>query len=271
MPYRSDARPMLRTAYQAGYVLPAFNVCSAEMIRACLEAADEERAPVLLQTYPSDLRQVPPRQAVATVRSFASEVGVPVALHLDHGPDVATALACLRAGFGSVMLDGAHAETDALLRDVQRLAEVAHAQGAALEVAADSFDAGRGDRTDPDDARRLHQAGADMVAVSVGSEHGQASRLDAELLHRIAQAVGGPLVIHGGSGVPEADLRTAREAGVVKLNVGSASYRALRRVWEASADAPNHRVVYERARDALREVARERIRACGAAGRADAT
>ncbi len=268
MPYRDDARPMVRAAYEGGFVLPAFNVCSAEMIRACVEAAEEERAPILLQTYPADLRQLPPPQAAATVRAFAEPASVPVALHLDHGPDRATALRCLRAGYGSVMLDGAGTGFEQLMRDAGRLAEVAHVQGAALEVAADSFDAARDDRTDPAVAERLRACGVDMVAVSVGTAHGRAARLDHDLLGAVAERVGGPLVLHGGSGVSEEDLRFARGVGVVKLNVGSALYRALRRIWEASAEAPDHRAVYERAREALREVARERIRACGAAGRA---
>lgn len=268
MPYRPDARPLIGDAYARGYALPAFNVCSAEMVRACIEAAEEARAPILLQTYPADLAQLPAPHMATLVRSMAEAAAVPVALHMDHGPDDATVLACLRAGYGSVMLDGSDLAQDALEGRTARLAWVAHAQGAALEVAAESFDAGRGARTVPEEARRLRDAGADMVAVSIGSEHGQAATLDLALLRRIADAVQGPLVLHGGSGIAADDLRAATALGVVKVNVGSASYRALRSVWRASADAPSHRAVYERARAALRSVALERIDACCAAGRA---
>lgn len=266
--YLSDARPLLEDAYAKRYALPAFNVCSAEMVRACIEAAEGAHAPILLQTYPADLAQVAAPHMAALVRSMADEARVPVALHLDHGPADAMVLSCLRAGYGSVMFDGSDMPLDELERRTARLAWVAHGQGAALEVAAESFDAGRGARTVPAEARRLRQAGADMVAVSVGSEHGQSATLDADLLRRIAAAVEGPLVLHGGSGISASDLVFAREAGVVKVNVGSACYRAMRVTWTASADAPSHRAVYERARAALREVARERIRATGAEGRA---
>jgi len=79
--------------------------------------------------------------------------------------------------------------------------------------------------------------------------------------------VEGPLVVHGGSGVPADDLTFARTCGVAKLNVGSASYRALLRTWRETEDATSHRAVYARANEAVEVAARERIEACGAAGR----
>ena len=122
-----------------------------------------------------------------------------------------------------------------------RLAEVAHGQGAALEVAADSF-SGAGTLTRPEDALRLkNESGADMVAVAVGSEHGADARLELTLLADIAAQVQGPLVLHGGSGVSAADLTAVGRLGVVKVNIGSALYRALRASWLASGTAKNHR------------------------------
>ena len=199
MPYVGDGRALIAHAYRERYTLPAFNVCSAEMVRACLEAAEALEAPLLLQTYPLDLEQIAPAQMVALVRSHAEGSRVPIALHLDHGPGVEAALACLRAGFSSAMLDGADLPLDELVAASRALADVAHAQGAALEVAAESFNAGASILTVPVEAARLRrEGGADMIAVSVGSEHGRASRLDLPLLERIAGAVEGPLVLHGG-------------------------------------------------------------------------
>jgi fructose/tagatose bisphosphate aldolase len=223
---------------------------------------------VILQTYPDDLEQLGPRAMAALVRTLAEDASVPVLLHLDHGRSVEMAVACLGAGFGSVMLDGAGLDLDDLVRAAERLARIAHAQGAALEVAAESFTHGSSTPTRPADARRLRQEGrADMVAVSVGSEHGRTAHLDLNLLARIADAVAAPLVLHGGSGIPPTALAAARTLGVVKVNVGSALYRRLRVVWEGSADAPSHRAVYARVRTALGEVVSERIRATGALGR----
>ena len=261
MPFVPDGRELIRQVYEGGRTMAAFNVCSAEMVRACLEAAEAENTPVILQTYPADLEQVAPKYMAALVRSFAEDARVPVMLHLDHGPTLDLAFACLRAGFSSVMFDGAGLALGEVVRLSARLAEVAHAQGAALEVAADSF-SGAGALTRPEDALRLkNQSGADMVAVAVGSEHGADARLDLGLLRNIAAQVQGPLVLHGGSGVLAADLEAAGRAGVVKVNIGSALYRALRRSWLASGSAKSHRDGYQDARAALFEVARAKLRA----------
>lgn len=270
MPYVAHGRALIADVYRRRFALPAFNVCSAEMARACISAAAELSAPIVLQAYPDDLEQIPPEPLVALVRSLADAGPAPVLLHLDHGRDAAMARTCLGAGFGSVMLDGAGMEPAALLREARALAAVADAQGAALEVAAESFDHDAAAPTEPAFARRLHREGhADMVAVSVGSEHGRTAQIDLERLERIASRVCAPLVLHGGSGIAADDLRAARALGVSKVNVGSALYRSLRAVWEGSSDAPSHRAVYARARAALGNVARERIRACGAEGRSE--
>jgi ketose-bisphosphate aldolase len=270
VPFVRDGRALVAHAFDNRYTLPAFNVCTVEMVRACLEAAEEEAAPVILQTYPGDIEQIAPRQMVALVKSYAEDARVPVMLHLDHGQGLEMDLACLRAGYSSVMYDGADQPLDEVVALTRRLAEVAHLQEAAVEVAAESFNAGAVQFTRPGDALRLKQEGeADMIAVSVGSEHGQSGALELELLEEIFETVQVPLVLHGGSGITAADYAAARTLGVVKANIGSALYRALRRIWEASADAANHREVVVRARAALKEVAREKIRIMGAAGQAD--
>lgn len=261
MPFVSDGRALIRQLYEEGRTMAAFNVCSAEMVRACVEAAEAEGVPVILQTYPADLEQLAPKHMTALVRSFAEDAGVPVMLHLDHGPTPELAYSCLRAGFSSVMYDGAGFELSEVIRTSARLAEVAHAQGAAVEVAADSF-SGAGTLTRPEDALRLKEgSGADMVAVAVGSEHGADARLDLTLLADIAAQVRAPLVLHGGSGVSAPDLTAAGRLGVVKVNIGSALYRALRRSWLASGSAKSHRDGYRDARAALFAVARTKLRA----------
>lgn len=260
MPFVSDGRTLIARAFAERRALPAFNVCSAEMIRACLEAAEIEGSPVILQTYPTDLEQLPPKETAALVRAFADDLSVPVMLHLDHGPSLELAYHCLRAGFSSVMFDGAGLPLETVIQHARVLGEVAHAQGAALEVAAESF-SGSAELTDPDQALRLRdETGADMIAVAVGSEHGHDASLDLALLEAISKRLDSPLVLHGGSGVSVEDLQVARQYGVVKVNIGSALYRALRRTWETSASLLHHRAVYSAVRDALREVAQQKIR-----------
>lgn len=260
MTWTPDARPLYAAALAGGYALPAFNVCSLEMAKGCLEAAEAAGAPVVLQTYPADLAQASPHVFAQMVRALADEVGVPVALHLDHGQDFSQVMSCLRAGYGSVMFDGQGLALDEVLAQTAHLAEIAHACGAALEVSAESFglpgaDDNALESTDPAGAARVRAAGADLVACAVGSEHGHASRLDLELLAQVAGAVRGPLVLHGGSGIHPDDLRAAVRLGVAKVNVGSALYRAVRAAWAGADALPTHRAGYASVRAAVREAA----------------
>jgi ketose-bisphosphate aldolase len=265
MPYISDGRMLIQHAFQHGYALPAFNFCSLEMAKGCVEAAEELGAPIILQTYQSDLSFGSPRVMVGMVRALAEDASVPILLHLDHGKGLEAAVECLRAGYSSVMFDGGDMAFEEVVETTKSVAEIAHAAGASIEVSAESFNQGEAEATNPEQALRLKEAGADMVACSVGSEHGQESRLDMERLADIAQALQGPLVLHGGSGIHPDDLQATPKLGVVKVNVGSASYRALLEVWrERSAQLPSHRAVYTEARQAVREQARKYIQLLGA-------
>ncbi|WP_425145216.1 class II fructose-bisphosphate aldolase [Deinococcus sp.] len=260
MSFVPDARPLFHRAYARGEALPAFNVCSLEMARGCLEAAASLGLPVVLQTYPADIAQASPGVFAALVRALAEEVGVPVALHLDHGRDFSQVIACLRAGYSSVMFDGQGLDFAQVLERTRELAQIAHAAGASLEVSAESFGVpGAADnlpeRTDPQHAAELHAAGADLVACAVGSEHGSARRLDLHLLAEIAAQVQGPLVLHGGSGIHAEDLVAALRLGVVKVNVGSALYRAVRQTWLDSAQLASHRQGYAAVCGAVRQAA----------------
>jgi fructose-bisphosphate aldolase class II len=176
---------------------------------------------------------------------------------------------CLRAGYGSVMIDGAEQPLAEVVKLAKKVSEIAHAQGASVEVAAESFNAGMSDYSTPEDCLRLkNEAEVDMIAVSVGSEHGQSSVLKLDLLANIASTVQGPLVVHGGSGISASDYAKARQHGVVKANIGSALYRTLRNTWENSASCGSHREVYAVARAALKEVAKEKLQTMGAVGQA---
>jgi fructose-bisphosphate aldolase, class II len=266
MPYISDGRSLIREAFAGRYALPAFNVSSLEMGRACIEAAEEERAPIILQTYPGDLEQATPRVFAAMVRALADEASVPVMLHLDHGDGLDRAVACLRAGYSSVMFDGDELPLAENVAASKTIAAVAHAAGASMETAAGGFGGGEGEGaihlTEPDAAATLmRESGSDMVACSVGSHHGKPSKLDLDRLEAIADAVRAPLVLHGGSGIPADDLARATELGVVKVNIGAALFRALVGAWrEASPAATVHYEVLPVAREALKQVAREKIR-----------
>ena len=263
--YVRDGRKLIAHAFQHGYALPAFNFCSLEMAKGCVEAAEELRAPIILQTYQNDLSFGSPRVMMGMVQALAEDANVPIVLHLDHGKGLETVVDCLRAGYSSVMFDGGEMAFEEVLQTTRAVATIAHAARASLEVSAESFNRGESKTTNPEEALRLKEAGADMIACSVGSEHGQESRLDMACLIEIAKAVQGPLVLHGGSGIHPDDLQAAPKLGVVKVNVGSASYQALLSVWrERSTVLPSHRAVYTEARQVVKEKAKKYIQLLGA-------
>ena len=224
-----EPRAYLRHVYEQKFAMPAFNVCNMEMAKAVIEAAVVEHAPVIVQTYPGDLEHAAFGDDLGPlpvlIKAMAEEAPVPVFLHLDHGPGLEFNLRCLRAGYNSCMYDGHDLPMDAMLVETALVARAAHALNASVEGELGTFGGGQGSHeySRPEDVPAMFEQGhVDMLAVSVGSEHGQASRLDLDLLRAIAAKANAPLVIHGGSGVHADDLRVAIQVGVVKVNIGNA-------------------------------------------------
>ncbi len=268
-------REYLRFAYEQRFCMPAFNVCNMEMVQAVIEAATIERAPLIVQTYTGDLAHGEMNGAFALpgiIKHFAAQTDVPVFLHLDHGPGLEYNLGCLKAGYSSVMYDGHKLPLSEALVETALIARAAHALNAAVEGEIGTFGDHQGsvEFTDPELVPLMFGQGqVDMLAVSVGSEHGRSSRLQLELLKAVADKANGPLVIHGGSGVHEDDARAAIQMGVVKINIGM----ALSRAWnqgcqEALTAGENHYGVLKQASLRVREVAQHRLRLFGASGRA---
>ncbi len=271
MPPVSDARVLYARAYEERFAMPAFNVCNLEMAQGALEAAEAERAPIILQTYPGDLDHGGPALA-ALLSSLIEGASVPVILHLDHGQNLQMAVGCLHRGYSSVMFDGAELELAENISRTRRIAEVAHAFSASTEGELGLFGGDHGSvvYTDPDEARRfVSESGADTLAVSVGSEHHQESRLDLPRLEAIAGRTGHPLVLHGGSGIHPDDVREAVAMGVVKINIGHAISIAVGEGAREALDREmDHYAMLKVMRRKVRERAAEKIGLMGAAGRA---
>lgn len=271
---------LIRHAWENGYAIPAFNVCNLEFAKAIIGAAEVENSPIILQTYPGDLRYAGLRLIAAILRIVSDETPAPALLHLDHPEDLTMIRECLREGYMSVMFDSGHLATDQNVRETARIAGIAHAHGAIVEGELGQFGgAHQGMRVAEArscDARRMFEEGrVDMLAVSVGSVHGEKSRLNLTLLKEIAAGGKGPLVLHGGSGIDADDLKQAIRCGVVKVNIGAAIIDAwLLGLKEGAAlDTPHYPRHYDAMRHAMRRisaVARNRIALMGASNRADA-
>lgn len=267
----SDARKLYRRAYEEGFAMPAFNVCDLEMAQGALAAAEDERAPVILQTYPGDLDHG--GNALASLlRTLAEEASVPVILHLDHGQGLQMALGCLRQGYASVMYDGSSLPLGENIAETSKIAEVAHAFPASVEGEIGLFGGDHGSVvfTDPEEAGRfVSESGADTLAVSVGSEHHQKSRLDMERLEAIATSTEHPLVLHGGSGIHADDVSEAVSMGVVKINIGHAISIAMSEgARQGLEDGADHYAMLKLMRERVRETAAQKIQLMGTAGHA---
>lgn len=283
---------LLPAAREGGYAVPGFCVWNAETMTAVLAAAQSERAPVILMCGPSEFSLLSPKLLADLARRAVQEVNIPVALHLDHGDHLDRCRECLEAGFSSVMIDASarpFPENVALTRQV---VEWARPLGATVEGEIGIL--GRADQstpegeqeappfptssglTDPAEAAAfVEQTGVDALAVAIGNAHGLypgLPRFDFERLERIAARVPVPLVLHGGSGTPEADLQRAIRTGICKVNVASELVRAFRetllRAW-ASPEGPTWPPVAEaKAMEAIQNVVRCWLHRTGAAGKA---
>ena len=295
-------------AKTASYAVGAFNTSNIETTQAILEAAGEERAPVIVATSQSAISYAGMDVLSGVVRSMAATARVPVSLHLDHGRDFDVIIGCIRAGWTSVMFDGSHEPFERNVAATKEIVRIAHAAGLSVEAELGRLvgvedDISVSDReaalTDPDEAAWfVEQTGCDTLAVAIGTSHGAYKfkgepKLDFERLEKIAQKVDVPLVLHGASsvmpelveragrygatlsgarGVPPEDIRTAVSCGITKVNIDTdlrLSFTAATREFLAThTDVFDPRKILGAGKDAMKDVVRAKIRLLGSSGQA---
>jgi ketose-bisphosphate aldolase len=228
----------LLRARREGWAIGAFSVYNLEQSRAVCGGAAAEDTPVILQAGSSAFRHAGRDELAALGLAAAGASPGLVGVHLDHSTDLAEVETCLRAGYSSVMIDGSALPLEENIALTRRVVRAAHAAGAWVEgelvgIAGDedrSDAAVAGTHTDPEAAGRFVEAtDVDALAVAVGNVHGMATappELDFERLDAIRERVGVPLVLHGASGLPDDDIRTAVGLGVAKINVNTELRRA---------------------------------------------
>jgi fructose-bisphosphate aldolase, class II len=280
----SHPAQFLRFAFEQRFAYPAFNVWNLEVAKALVQAAAEEAAPVILQTFYGDLHYSGSAELSAATRAVIAGSPVPILLHLDHPDGMQMVVRCLQLGYRSVMFDGGALPLGENIAATAQAVEIGHAFRATVEAELGQFggehQGGSVMEANPEDCERLvKETGVDMLAVSAGSVHGQKSRLNISLLRDIARRVQRPLVLHGGSGIAREDTDLALQEGVVKINIGAAIFEAwiagLREGLDpADSDEGGHEPLhYSVTRQGMRrvtEVARERIRRFRASGQAPA-
>jgi fructose-bisphosphate aldolase class II len=224
---------MLKAALDGRFAVGAFNANNMEMVQAIVEAATEERAPVILQVSQGAIRYAGMPFAAGLVKIAAANTDIPVALHLDHGTDFDQNVRCLREGFTSLMYDGSSLPLEENIAISKRVCAIAHICGIPVETELGKV-LQRGVTPEevqeamakPEDAKRfIQETGADSLAVAIGSIHAllsQTAELDIERLKAIRQAIPEiPLVLHGSSGVKEDSVAEAIEHGICKVNVAT--------------------------------------------------
>lgn len=243
---------VLHEARAAGRAVIGFSVYDLEQGIGVVRAAEAEAVPVLLQAGSSAFRYAGREPLAGLALGLARESRASIGVHLDHSTDIEEVEACLRLGYSSVMFDGSGHPLDENIRLTRRVVGIAHRAGAWVEgelagIAGDEDESGvaTAERmTDPDEAARfVAETGVDALAVAVGNVHGIPARpveLDLDRLARIAAAVEAPLVLHGASGLPDAEVNAAIELGVAKLNVNTELRHACREALLAlAADPPS--------------------------------
>jgi len=262
----------LKNARAGGYAIPCFNVFEGLAADGVIAAAQEKRSPVITAVYDFFVDKPNAPGLVAFVRTQAERAGVPVSMIVDHGGSFEVCVRALRLGFTDVMFDGSRLPLEENIAATKAVVRLAHAAGAACE--GDLGHVGSGSEyatfgalgkgfSDPAEVERfVAETGVDSLAIAIGTAHGEYNappRLDLDRLAEIRRRVPVPLVLHGGSGLPEELFRAAVAGGIGKINVFTdLGITCARRV--AAAVAAKEKPSYFDIIGELRESFRER---CG--------
>ena len=229
-----SATEMIRKAHEGHYAIGAFNTNNLEWTKCILAAAEEAKAPVMIQASEGASKYMGGyKMVVDLVKDLHDSMGitVPVALHLDHGT-YEGAKARIEAGFTSVMFDGSHFDFEENMAKSKEIIELAHSKGVSVECEVGGIGGtedgvtSNGELADPKECAAVAELGVDFLAAGIGNIHGKYPEnwagLNFERLDEINKAVNGkPLVLHGGSGIPFDQTSKAISMGVSKINVNT--------------------------------------------------
>jgi fructose-bisphosphate aldolase class II len=230
-----NATDMLKKAEAGKYAIGAFNTNDLEWAKSIMLAAEQAQSPLIIQCSMSAAKYQTGYKTVSKLIHAmvkALDLTVPVALHLDHGSYDAC-LECIDAGFTSVMYDGSHEETFEInLENTKKLVKICHDRGISIEAEVGSIGGvedgvvGTGEVADPRECKAIADTGVDFLAAGIGNIHGlypeNWAGLNFEVLAQIKELTGDlPLVLHGGTGIPEDQIKKAVSLGVAKINVNT--------------------------------------------------
>ena len=284
-----SAKDMLEKAREGKYAVGQFNINNLEWTKSVLLTAEELKSPVILGVSEGAGKYMTGFKTVAAMVEAMMEelnITVPVALHLDHGT-YDGCYKCIKAGFSSIMFDGSHYPIEENIEKTKELVKVAHAMGLSLEAEVGSIGGeedgvvGLGECADPQECKAIADLGIDFLAAGIGNIHGKYPEnwpgLRFDVLEQVKAAVGDmPLVLHGGTGIPEDMIKKAISLGVAKINVNTEcqlSFAAATREYiEAGKDQKGKgfdpRKLLAPGADAIRATVKEKMELFGSDGKA---
>lgn len=283
-------KEMLTHAKENRYALPAFDISNYEMMRAILDVCEEERSPALLMALEVDFANKGRELLASMVRAASEHYTIPVCFHFDHATSLDAIKLAIDAGFSSVMFDGSELPFEENARRTAEVVEYAHARGITVEAElghvgnamvgnekAEVFNENAEDTlTLPDEVVRFVKiTDVDALAVAIGTSHGvykSTPTLRIDRLDEITAVCDRPLVLHGGSGTPDDQMKEAITHGVTKINIFSDVLIAMNTGLRDKLNAITNpstwpAYVFEEARNRMKEVVREKVRTFGSNNR----
>ncbi|MDE7202936.1 MAG: class II fructose-1,6-bisphosphate aldolase [Lachnospiraceae bacterium] len=284
-----SATEMLKKAKEGHYAVGQFNINNLEWTKSILQTAQELNSPVILGVSEGAGKYMTGFNTVsAMVKAMDGDLGitVPVALHLDHGT-YDGCYKCIKAGFTSIMFDGSHYAIEENIAKTKELVAVAHQLGLSIEAEVGSIGGeedgvvGMGECADPEECKQIADLGVDMLAAGIGNIHGKYpanwAGLSFETLDAIQQKTGiMPLVLHGGTGIPDDMIAKAISLGVAKINVNTECQlyfqEATRKYIEAGKDLEGKgfdpRKLLAPGAEAIKEIVKIKMNLFGSVGKA---
>lgn len=279
----ATTKEMLLQAQAHGYAVGAFNVEDMEMAQAVIEAAEELKAPVIVQTTPSTVRYAGLSLYRANVAALAQKASIPVAMHLDHGSSFELAVQALREGYTSIMIDGSQEPFEQNILLTRRVVDVCMPNGIPVEAELgkvggkeDDLNGGDGGYTEPSEAKEfVERTGVSSLAVSIGTAHGVykgTPKLDVERLKKIRALVEIPLVLHGASGLTDESVQACIAEGICKVNFATelriAYTDGVKKILAEKPDTFDPKAYGKEGRERVKQLVKNRILVCGCQGRA---
>ncbi|MDI3477880.1 MAG: tagatose 1,6-diphosphate aldolase GatY/KbaY [Thermoanaerobacterium sp.] len=275
-----SSKEELFKAMKGKYAIAAFNIHNLETLKAVMQAASEEKSPIILQTTPSTLKFAGAKYIIAMAENAAIEYGIPTILHLDHCENIETIFECIDLGYTSVMVDGSKLSFEQNADMVKKVVDYAHKKGVQVEaeigkvggteddVTVSEYEASL---TDPNEAVEfVKRTGVDSLAIAIGTAHGMYKgkpKIDFERLRIIRDLVDIPIVLHGASDVPDEMIRKAVSYGINKINIATdlknAFGKALKEFFKDNPNEYDPRKYFMPAIDAAKQVAISKIKLAG--------